>query len=78
MKMILIAIVFVVFALFLLQKKLRLTFFRKKQAIWNIRTWMQMTREERYRSDQEVKKKSMLRRKSLINDIRREYKDLSE
>ena len=42
----------------------------------NIRSWMQMSRADRNACDEELKKLTMERKKKLIEDIRKEYKNL--
>ncbi len=44
----------------------------------NINSWMRMTRAERYAIDEEEKKDSFKRKKMLLNQIRKEYKNLSQ
>ena len=44
----------------------------------NIESWMGMTREERNASDAEEKKNSFKRKKILLDQIRKEYKDYSK
>ncbi len=45
---------------------------------FNLVDWMKMTREERKLYDDNEKRKFMQRKQLLLNQIRKEYKDLSK
>ena len=65
-------------ALTLLFKRSRKTRFKLKKELSYMAKWMEMTREERHAWDEQDKKVSMGRTRTLLNQIRKEYVELSD
>ena len=59
-------------------KRVRKTRFKIKKRLSNMAKWMEMTREERHAWDEQDKKVSMGRTRTLLNQIRKEYVELSD
>jgi len=59
-------------------KRVRKTRFKIKKRVSNIAKWMEMTREERHAWDEQDKKISIGRKRTLLNQIRKEYLELSD
>ena len=51
---------------------------RKIEVVKDMATWMQMSREERNKFGAKEQRESMQRKKTLLNQIRKEYKAISK
>ena len=70
-------VILVGIALTLCFKRARKARVKLKKELSNMAKWMEMTREERHAWDEQAKKISMGRKRTLLNQIRKEYVELS-
>ena len=76
--LLIITLIFIVLAIFFFPyKEIRSANRKKNKKHLALKAWMKMTREQRNLLDIEQKKEAMLRKQSLINEIRKEYQNLN-
>ena len=59
-------------------KRIRMRKINYNKCDYNMNSWMAMRREERSAFDEQEKKTSLERKKVLLDQIRKEYKDLKK